>query len=1188
MQKIIQQILNEDFNYESGSLDFSCAKIEISLHKGEIYEGEFEINSSGELVNGIVVSSDLRMECITGKFSGNREKIMYRFHGEQLEEGDVVKGNFSVISNQGEYYLPFVVTMEYTILESSIGVIRNLFHFTNLAKSNWQEAVKLFYSPDFSVVFTGSDAQYADDYRALSVYEGNEQNMEEFLIQINKKQKMEFLAHEKELSLEVYPKTGGTPVVEKEISLIRNGWGYTRLEVECVGDFLFTEKERLTDDEFLGNRCALSVFVDVAQCRDGKNFGCVRLYNSFVELRIPVTIHVNGSNSEQYQKLSEKKCVFQMMELYQNYRNKRINKSTWLKETGKLIEKLHVMDENEISTRLFQAQLLITQDSLNEAGWILDHVAEAMEKEETDDAKLAYYLYLTTLIHGDIKYVNQVADKVEYIYRKDKYNWRVAWLMLYLSSEYEKSPGKKWAFLEQQFEYGCTSPVLYIEALSLLNSNPSLLRKTGTFEIQVLWYGIRKGILNSELVEQLLYLMDRVKMFSGLLFRILEKIYQKKNDTRVLQQICTLLIRGCKTDNRYFEYYRAGVENQLHITSLYEYYMFSIDLNKEQEIPKAVLLYFSYQNSLDYEHTAYLYRYILQNQDKLGDIYESYRIRMEYFCTEQITKLHINRNLADIYNRLLQPEMITEEIGKPLSRLLFAHMIQIEDERLRKVYVYQPGSLSPREYVLNDKKIWVSLYGSEYTLAFEDAFGNRFIKNVEYTIEKLMIPGKLLRILLNFPLENPELALYLCRGEKENDLNRPENKKRVLEVIESEDTDGRIRRELELQLLQHFYDTDDMKSLDTYLERLNPDDFSPEERGNLVRLLILRGNMELAGQWLENYGPYFIEIKQLVRLLSYLMEQRNMVEDEVLLAAAVYAFQKGKYDSVILRYLTMYYRGMTKNLRDLWKAAVSFEVDCYNLSENILIQMLYSGAFVGEKMEIFRYYLSQGAKPEVEDAFLAQCSMEYFVRDRITEKDVVDEIMRMHTRGESVRRICKLAFLKYYAENSSELDGTAAPVVKQFLHELINDGICLEFFKTFRGDSLVLQELADKTIIEYHASPRAKVRIHYVIIHEDGEADEYVTENMKNIYGGVCVKEFVLFFGESLQYYITEIRDEDEQLTESNIVQKNDILNEESSRYHLINDIVFSRTLQDYDTLDDLMEEYFKKEYFNSRLFKLM
>ncbi|MGN0401227.1 MAG: DUF5717 family protein [Acetatifactor sp.] len=1191
MQKIIQQILNEDFNYESGSLDFSCAKIEISLHKGQVYEGEFQIRSSrGCFSNGVVISSDLRMECLTKEFTGSEEKILFRFHGETMEEGDVVKGNFYIISNQGEYYLPFVATMEHTVLESSIGIVRNLFHFTNLAKSNWQEALKLFYSPDFPIVFTGSDAQYADVYRALSAHEGVEQNMEEFLIQINKKQKVEFLTHEKELTLDIYPGAGGYPVMEKEISLVKNGWGYTRLEVECIGDFLFTEKERLTDDDFLGNRCVLPVFMDIGQCREGKNFGFVHLYNSYVDLRVPVTVHVNGATAGNARNISAKRCTLQIMELYQNFRNRKIHKTLWLKETGKLVEKLLVMNENDIAARLFQAQLLITQDSMNEAGWILDHVAEFLEKGEEDEAKLAYYLYLTTLIHGEPEYVKEVTEKVEYIYRRDKSNWRAAWLLLYLSEEYGKSPAGKWTFLEKQFENRCKSPVLYIEAVSLLNNQPTLLRRLGSYEIQVLWYGVRKELLNQEVVEQIIYLLDKVKEFSDLLYRILVKLYNKKNDVRLLQQICTLLIKGCRTDNRYFEWYKAGVENNLRITNLYEYYMVSMDLRSEQEIPKTVLMYFTYQNNLDYEHTACLYDYILQNEDRLGDIYETYRFRIEYFCMEQISKLHINRHLADIYNRLLQPEMITGEISRPLSRLLFAHAIKVEDDRLRKVFVYQPGSLSPREYALNGNKTWVPLYGNEYTIAFEDGWGNRFIKNVEYTIEKLMIPGKMLRALSGFPLDNPELALYLCQGEKENNLNQPECMNRVRSVIASEDTDCRIKHDLVMQLLQFYYDTDDMQALDAYLVRLNPEEFSAEERGKLIRLMILRGNLELAGQWLEKYGPYFIDVKQLVRLLAPLIEKKNMIEDEVLLASAVYTFRKGKYDSVILRYLTLYYKGMTRDLRDLWKAAVSFEVDCYNLCENILVQMLYTGAFVGEKMEIFRYYISQGAKPEVEDAFLAQCSMEYFVRDRVTDKYVIDEIMRMYTRGESVRRICKLAFLKYYAENSGEMDSVAVgQAVKIFLHELINEGIHLEFFKAYRDDELVLQEMSDKTIVEYHANPRAKVRIHYVIMHEDGEADEYVTENMKNVYGGVCVKEFILFFGESLQYYITELKDEDEQLTESNIIQKSDILSEGcGSMYHLINDIVFSRALQDYDTLDNLLEEYYRKEYFNSRLFELM
>ena len=43
---------------------------------------------------------------------------------------------------------------------------------------------------------------------------------------------------------------------------------------------------------------------------------------------------------------------------------------------------------------------------------------------------------------------------------------------------------------------------------------------------------------------------------------------------------------------------------------------------------------------------------------------------------------------------------------------------------------------------------------------------------------------------------------------------------------------------------------------------------------------------------------------------------------------------------------------------------------------------------------------------------------------------------------------------------------------------------------------------------------------------------------MKEVYFGVYVKEFVLFYGEKLQYYITEEQENQEQLTESGILQK--------------------------------------------------
>ena len=187
MQAIIDQILEGQYEYEGGSLDFSCIKVELLMHEGEVCEGSFHIYSAGDtFTHGYVTTTDMRMECLNGEFTGNDEEICYRFHGEHLQEGDVVKGNFCVVSNHGEYYLPFVATVEYVTPTSSMGDIKNVFHFANLAKTNWREAVDLFYSPEFIKIFEGADSTYLNSYKGLSAYPGNEQNVEEFLIHLNK------------------------------------------------------------------------------------------------------------------------------------------------------------------------------------------------------------------------------------------------------------------------------------------------------------------------------------------------------------------------------------------------------------------------------------------------------------------------------------------------------------------------------------------------------------------------------------------------------------------------------------------------------------------------------------------------------------------------------------------------------------------------------------------------------------------------------------------------------------------------------------------------------------------------------------------------------------------------------------------------------------------------------------------
>ena len=223
MREIVGQILNEKFEYKSGSLNFSCGKIEHTVSVGKLCEGAFSIlmpaETSGEYMTGFITTSDPRMECSTYEFAGSVVEVSYCFHSEYMEEGEVTKGEFYVVSNLGEYYLPYVITVEHSTPQSSVGPIKNLFHFTNLAKSNMKEALRLFRSPEFLSVIRKEDSYVHLLYQGLSTGEKELQSMDEFLYAVNKKSRVEFIPMEKKLVVE-----DPSGVAQMMLPILRNGW----------------------------------------------------------------------------------------------------------------------------------------------------------------------------------------------------------------------------------------------------------------------------------------------------------------------------------------------------------------------------------------------------------------------------------------------------------------------------------------------------------------------------------------------------------------------------------------------------------------------------------------------------------------------------------------------------------------------------------------------------------------------------------------------------------------------------------------------------------------------------------------------------------------------------------------------------------------------------------------------------
>ena len=107
------------------------------------------------------------------------------------------------------------------------------------------------------------------------------------------------------------------------------------------------------------------------------------------------------------------------------------------------VEELAVLDRKSIVPKLF-FQLLLTENKTEEAGWMLKQLRPMLEGESP--AVVSYYLYLTTLYDKRWRYVKRAAARVEEIYTRYPEEWRIAWLMLFLSHEINRSTYRKWQF----------------------------------------------------------------------------------------------------------------------------------------------------------------------------------------------------------------------------------------------------------------------------------------------------------------------------------------------------------------------------------------------------------------------------------------------------------------------------------------------------------------------------------------------------------------------------------------------------------------------------------------------------------------------------------------------------------------------------------------------------------------------
>lgn len=1177
----IGQIAAGRFNGTKPILAFSEETIDLSVIEGRSEAGSFVIESTNQIkICGIVYSTNPRMECLNPHFEGEKVRIRYQFNSKGLTEGDACEGKFVIVCNQIEYSLSFCARITRLYAEASTGAVKSLDDFTRLAASNWDEAYHLFYNRNFLNTIPYDNVYERLTYEGFACARPSGQNMEEFLIGVNKKKPVSISVDKSE---EIFmaskePQSGC-------FTITKDNWGYTEIRLRTDCEFIKLSKLVLTHDDFIGKTYLYEYIIDASAMHAGRNFGRIYIDGVYQSFTIDITAGVrddDGSISGIAVTKDIKECMVGIMELYTNFRLKRIVTGVWANETISILNHLHALMPDEHMYELMKAQAFIINRQRQEAKWILDDF-----KHSNPDKKApiwGYYLYLMTLLEREPSYIDNMTHEVELIFYENPDSVLLFWVLLFLRNQYFDDNAGKLKDIKYWVLRGCSSPYLYIEAYYLISQDPYLIKELSVFELRILSWAVKKKALTKELAGAIFEAVDLAGGFDNRVYELLTAAYEICPEAEYVGIICSYLIKGHKNDTCFHKWFELGIENKLRLTGLYESYLITMDDRQISPVPKIIQMYFSYDNKLPYRKLAVLYNNIIAAKETEPEVYHKYRKAMGRFAMDQAQLRHIDDNLAVLYEDMLELGFINEELSAAFSDIIYTHKLIVFDKRIVRAIIYQNEMKEPQIVPVTDQCAYFELFSNDYVILFEDSRGYRYVKSISYRLQRLMDAEKYLDRCISLSPDRPQYIVSHFNNVRDYSDFTKGDLKLFKPVFYSESFSDSYKAVMGYRILKYCQLHDYEDYVRPFLQSIDFDILQKDARKYLIDMLVSNRLYEKAYDMAMEYGIDMLAAASQVVLCENALKVQH-VDDDFMVQLAISAFKTGKYSDLVLKYLCENYTGPTDELINLWHAADKFSISSMKLDERILEQGIYTQIEPEKISDIFLEYYKRAGNDKLILAYISLVAHGYLHSGGCKADFIFDVIEKRFIGNRTLNDACQLALLKHFAEKT-DITQAELEIEDTLLKYYIYNNMYFDFFARLDYRLLEKYFLYDKAFLQYESTPGTHVVLHYS---RDEDGEEFNSEDMVEMYDGIYVKTFVIFFGELIRYYITEEHDNSIEVKESNRLTCNNIPGDnDHSRYNLINEMIISDTLSDETTLKSNIDEYKRLDAATKQLFKLI
>jgi hypothetical protein len=1179
MKGIVEQYARGEFKVDRPDVNISVSKIELDIEAGTIYQGEFMVESANDCaVKFMVYDSRYILDFESHTFVGKKKKVRYSFDARGIERGKTFKGHLNVITDGGEFLIPYNISVVPPFIQTESRKMEDLFQFAAYAEENWEDAIRIFGGENFVRTFIGSDDDLKRVYDTLSLSLSINQAMEEFLVYTHKKRSLTLSVAQNDLLVEMPEE-----LVRATVTISKNTWGYTSTKIASDCDFLIPETSTLKSGDFDGNSFELNFLIDPQKIHEGESSGYIYVWNTYQDIKIRVSIRkpevVRMTPKSRQRRFAIKKAEEDIIRAYIDFRTDRVGLYDYIQRTRDNLNTLVKYRPENGMYRMGLLHMLILEEKTEFVEQEFLRIDADANLSHMNDMEKCYLSYLKSLLRKDAYTIQKTAQMARAKFETSGDKLFYFWILLFVDSSYAEDKWVLYGDIQKLYNSGVNSPVIYFELCDMFNKQPLMMKRTDPLEIAALRWGMRNEFVSEDVIVEFVKTVSRQKNYNEHSFRMLEEIYARRDDKTTLDAICQILIKNKMVDSRYHMYYRAASELDLKYVGLNESFIKTMDRKHYDEIPEAILRYFSYKNVLDDEELAYVYANIIMNKEAQMSVYRDFIPAIEQFMVKMILDGTVSDDLTVIYDEFLDPETVKPEFADKLINIIFKRKFVCDNPNIKEIIVSHKELSGEERIPVTNGEAYVEIISPSTTITLLDDKGGRYVGTVPYRLERIVDERSYLDICQRYCPKDYRYLLYLYndidifthRDAKEVNLTR--------DVLLCSQVSYQVKQEALTHMVEYYHENFDADILERYLSQIDLDFVEPGYASRINTYYIVLGMYDKAFLGMTRFGYVDVDIDELIKIAEYGIGDKKYQESRLLISICVYIYRRGYAGQKVLAYLINNYNGSLEEMSNLFKAVNSNYKDIDMLSENILAQMMFADGYIESIYDIFEVYYHGRSRGMVVKAFLRYCAHQYLIKDRKMPSYIMEDLYREIVKGNIKDEISRMSMLYYFSHRVGRYSQEQQVWIEENVRNFVECSKILPFFREFESFVKLPGDMKFKTYIIFKGDKGRQVWVSYSFGPESKSMANYRSERMDEIIPGVYVKEVVVFHGESLIYSIDSAVG-NSVVVESDILKNSTFHKDAGSSFELINSMLVSQETRNDNELIQAMDTYLYNSHF--------